>query len=508
MKRRTFLQSGLAMGLSMGGIASLTLPRSACAATSFNDYKALVCILLNGGNDSLNMLIPTDSSSYTAYSTVRDQLSVNNTSLTNSFNGGTLSANPYHVDGTNEKAYTKGYYALKNSNLGMNAVMPELAWLYNNNKAAFILNAGVLVEPTSKAQYINKSVTLPPFLFAHNHQKRALATGWADNLVATGWAGRIADAWLADGVNAATPSLGLNISYTGSERTLTGTNTTPLVLKPGRLPVYTEMDPTKTFQAKRRELFKQLTSLNPDDAFKAHYNQLLGKSMQLTETLQGLNQAPDFSALLDSYGGSLFSVPDNNTLELQDSLKGGLIRQLEAVAKMISLSAKNRTGNLYGLERQVFFVSLGGFDTHAEQARNHPVLLREVSLALAKFNTALESEGLADNVTSYTISDFARTLGNNGDGTDHAWAGHHIVMGGAVDGGKVYGNLPDLTLGGSDDTTRKGRYIPGIAMDQYTATLASWFGVDNAMIQTIFPNLHNFSSDSNDINTALLNFMV
>jgi uncharacterized protein (DUF1501 family) len=188
-----------------------------------------------------------------------------------------------------------------------------------------------------------------------------------------------------------------------------------------------------------------------------------------------------------------------------------LINQLESVAKMIDMGTKDafKSG---GYKRQIFMVSLGGFDTHSNQDTEHPLLLRELSLGLSKFQNAMEELGHANKVTSFTMSDFGRTLGNNGDGTDHAWGAHHLVMGGDgqnnpgnLMGGQMLGQLPDVTIDGTDDYSDKGRIIPSTAQDQLNASLCRWFGVDEVLMPTIFPNLQNFVTFSGDLNSAYLN---
>jgi uncharacterized protein (DUF1501 family) len=211
--------------------------------------------------------------------------------------------------------------------------------------------------------------------------------------------------------------------------------------------------------------------------------------------------AEDFFSTVDPYNQSLFypyaDSSDTSFLGLEDSLSGKLIPQLDAVARMIHLGKTD-----YGFKRQIFFVLHGGFDTHGSQADVHPVLLRELSLGLWKFQKALEELGLENNVTTFTMSDFGRTMSNNGDGTDHAWGGHHIVMGGDgnntsgnLNGGQLLGTVPNVTLGGNDDYSDKGRIIPTTSQDQLNATICQWFGVPTTDIETtLFPNLTNFSA--------------
>lgn len=192
------------------------------------------------------------------------------------------------------------------------------------------------------------------------------------------------------------------------------------------------------------------------------------------------------------YGEPLFAVPTENNLDFDHSISGKLINQLEAVANMVKIGSNINSG----IHRQIFFVQLGGFDNHASQATNHGSNLRELSLALWKFQKGLEEHNLDQYVSTFTMTDFGRTVSNNEDGTDHGWGAHQIVMSGdpAFQGGQLLGALPDLTLGGNNDFSSKGRLIPTIAIDQMNASLISWLGVDTTLMPTIFPNLSNFQS--------------
>lgn len=550
--RRDFIKSLLSLSAagSFGSLGQLALMSEALASPpAFSDYKALVCVFLAGGNDSLNMLIPTGNdtkSGYNNYQAIRGDLAVSNQDLDintvsssqTDLNNGVLGKganNPYHV-GNNQhsSAYLKGVYDLsvsKGIDLGVNGVMPELAQLITDNKASIIANVGNLVSPVTRTGILNGSASLPLFLFAHNHQQRALQTGRGDKLTGTGWAGRIADHW--QGINSSSP-LGLNISYQGNNRMLIGDQTAPLALPLGKIPSIQGMkDNTRNVDYDRRAIFKALAGVQnisgtsrankmvfdgsntftTTDPFKQLYGSLLIKSMSTFDVLLNTWDANSINyASVGSYGESLFTTPTNSDLGFGTPLGGKLISQLESVAKMIELGAQDRfsTG---GYNRQVFMVGLGGFDTHATQSGNHPLLLRELSLALWKFQKAMEELGHANKVTTFTMSDFGRTVSRNSTGTDHAWGGHHIVMGGdgagisgGLNGGQMLGHLPDLSLGGDDDYSGKGRTIPSIAQDQLNATLCRWLGVDNALMPTIFPNLTKFSSPSGGtLDSAYLN---
>jgi uncharacterized protein (DUF1501 family) len=545
MHRRDFLKRASAMG-GLGLLGSLgqlsTMRPCQAAAPAFSDYKALVCIFLYGGNDSLNMLIPYASApgkGYSDYSSVRSDLAVDDRDLDLSsvssgntdLNRGTLgsgSANPYNVNHNHTSAYTRGLYPLndKGIDLAVNGLMPELAQLIVDNRVSVIANTGTLVEPVSRADILARTAALPQFLFAHDHQQRELQTGQTNTLEHIGWAGRIADDWF--GINGGNP-IGLNISYMGNNPMMVGRNSSPLVLKSDDPP---NIDHLRTGvnngRDDRRALFQALAGIqgNTDrldfnagnttstgDYFKSAYNQLLLKSESSFDFLNSSWQATDIDfTRLDSYGQTLFSIPTYQQLGFSRNIGGALIKQLASVTKMIHMGASGVLGP--GYNRQLFLVPMYGFDTHGSQADNHPLLLRELSLALWKFQAAMEELGYANQVTTFTMSDFGRTLTKNDDGTDHAWGSNQLVMGGlgnraagTLDGGRLFGTLPDLRIGGADDHGDKGRIIPTTSQDQVNAALAQWFGVDDTLMRTLFPNLVNFQTGS-DFDSAYSDLFV
>ncbi len=515
MDRRKFLKMGLTAGAAgvVGTVVPFPMIREALAVNpGFGTYKATVCILLHGGNDALNMLVPTSATPGSGYATYQGLragagLAVNNVdlNLATAFAGaGSLASganSAYYAaadaNGTAlQNSYRKGVYDLSASKgipLGVNGMMPELARLITDNKASVIANAGTLVEPINRNEYINKLKRKPLFLFAHNHQRRAIETGIGDNLSTEGWAGRIADDWGDVNFNA---SFGLNYSYSGSGRLQMGALTGPMQLKSGAPTAFTGMDITKPGDVNRRAAFSALIN-QAAGPFMSLYSRMVNDSMGAIDQL-GANwpATSSFSAVADSYGAPLFTVPDKLTTGLGNNLSSGLIRQLESVAEMINIGR-----NTLGLKRQFFVVQLGGFDNHSDQASKHPLLLRQLSIALYDFQMAMESLGIANEVTSFTVSDFGRTSTANSSGTDHAWGSHQLVMGGdgtalspLIGGGTMIGTLPDLTPGGPDDATTNGRMIPTVATDQYAASIARWFGVNDQLMPTVFPNLANFGS--------------
>jgi uncharacterized protein (DUF1501 family) len=243
------------------------------------------------------------------------------------------------------------------------------------------------------------------------------------------------------------------------------------------------------------------------DYFKNLYNRISQRSTSTFEHLNSVWETTqlDFSTL-DSYGHDLFSIPTFEQLGFSKNIDGNLIQKLASVAKMIHMGNSQLLGT--GYNRQIFLIQMGGFDNHASQAQDHPLLLRELSLGLWKFQKAMEELGLAKQVTTFTMSDFGRTLTRSEDGTDHAWASTQLVMGGIgdqsagnLDGGKMFGTLPDLQLGGADDYGKSGRYIPTTAQEQVNASIAQWFGVDDSLMRRLFPNLANFQT-GNDYDSA------
>lgn len=517
--RRDFFKALMGGGAlaATGGVGTLYSGFGHAAAPAFNDYKALVVFYLYGGNDAYNMVIPMGQgfSSFDEYANSRGAIAVANNPLTAGRDG----QNPYAAAGGGDaEKYLGGLYEFSDyvagldgfrpdTTIGFNAMMPELAQLYRDRQAAAVVNVGSLVEPVTKAELGQKR--LPPFLFAHNHQTRAMETGWADNLNAMGWAGRLADLWEAHtttGINHGSP-LGMNVSFSGNARLMTGLMNAPSVLSPSSRRLFDRhgglFDP---------DHFRQLNrGLEQDHPLQRVLRTANRRAADLSDLIEDvyLGTADMFSHLSNPYGGALFSAPDPAELALSRGLSGQALRAFHAVARMIYVGR-----DVLKLNRQVFFVGMGGFDNHTDLASKHPLLLREISLALSDFTSAMTElqpgrDSIADEVLVATLSDFGRTLGNNGDGTDHAWAGCNLLLGGGIDGGRVLGDLPDLRLGGESDTatnpsSAKGRLIPTTAIDQYLATLCDWFGVAEADMGGLFPNLGAFETSPGQPSSAYL----
>ena len=483
--RRNFLK------LSAITTISLLTPSKFFATDSVDTgYKAIVVVHLAGGNDSLNMFIPSsndDKKGYNNYKNIRQNIAVNNNPLTLSEDGNgdlDLSAgNPYESNNSLAEGYTKGFYTHQDENgddlgLATNALMPELAHLINKQKVAIIQNCGNLIEPTTKEEFQSQTKTPPPFLFAHNHQTKLTFNGESSILDYTGWAGRIFDRYKT--LNGG-DIYGMNISVGGVTHLFDANQTSPLLINPNGPSTYNRINET---------LYQNYLALPRVEMLKNLYNKLRVHSFDMQNTILNdwQNNAYDFSSINNAYGNTLFSIPTNEQLSQSPTIKAdtNLLNQLEAVAKLVKIG-KDR-----GLKREIFYANDGGYDTHNNQSNQHSRKLRGLSLAVGDFYKALVSMGMEHEVTLLITSDFSRSTGDNGDGTDHAWGGSYFVLGADVKGG-IYGIAPDLTLDSDDDYTKKGRLIPTTSNTQYFSTVAKWFGLDDSSLNAIFPELKNFS---------------
>ena len=444
--RREFLKR--ASALSMTGVAApwaLNLAAlGEAAATNATGYKALVCVFLYGGNDYANTLVPYDTSNYTAYQAQRASIAIARDTL-----AGTVLAP------TTALASGRQY-----------ALAPELSPLmpiFNAGQMAVMLNIGTLVQPTSKLEYTNKSVLLPPKLFSHNDQQSVWQSSAPEGST-SGWGGRMGDLFAAGNGNATFTC----VSAAGNAVYLSGQSAVQYqVTANGSVPLAALKTPLFGSQA-CSDALRTLVTAPRTHLFEAEHSRVMKRSIEADAQLTtALAATPALATVF----------PAGN----------GLAAQLNMVARMIaarsSLTAK----------RQVFFVSLGGFDTHDNLLADHPALMATVGSALAAFHAATVELGVASNVTTFTASDFGRTLTTNGDGSDHGWGSMHLALGGAVNGRAFYGTPPVVASNGPDDVGQ-GRLLPGMAVDQFGATLATWFGVDNGELATVLPNIGNYTT--------------
>ena len=435
--RRKFLNYSfktMAAGGASGVLGRLGTMNAYAASNS--DYKALVGVFLFGGNDPHNTLIPlsTQKNTYQDYSTIRGQIAIPQSDL-------------WPISAGAGEAY------------GLHPKLKEIQSLFGLGKAAFLANVGNLVVPTTRQQYLGQSVKLPQSLFSHSSQQAQWQTASATDVATTGWGGRAAD--LLGPMNA--PSqFPMIVNLGGGSQFSTGMQSNPAIIPPGG-PVTLRPTPL----AARTTAFNQLLSFS---------NGLQLVQASNTVTKRGINDAAILQLALDSTPPLQTPFPTTP-----------LGAQLKMVAQIVAVR------NALGMNRQMFFVTLGGFDTHSSQLYSHEVLLEDVSKSLSAFYVATMEMGVADSVTAFTNSEFGRTLQpSSGYGTDHAWGSHAMIVGGAVKGGQIHGTFPTLALGGPDDANSRGTMIPTASIEQYGATLAKWFGVPVDHLPRIFPTLSNF----------------
>jgi uncharacterized protein (DUF1501 family) len=353
---------------------------------------------------------------------------------------------------------------------GLHPQLPHLQSLYNDDKLAFLANVGALVTPVTRQTY--QTAQLPPQLFSHNDQQ-----GFVQSLQSqsnrNGWAGRAADVLAAVNTN---QDLSMNISLSGSNLWQSGTVALPYSVNPGGVVTLARTNRASTVERdiQRVQAFENLLAQSPDHLFARVHAGMQTRAWDLA----------------DEVSAALAGVPALSTAFPASRLA----QSLQMTARMIAAR------DVLQVNRQTFFIGIGDYDTHGAQLTRHTALLAELNGALQAFYDATEELGVADKVTTFTASDFGRTLTSNGDGTDHAWGSHQVIMGGAVQGGDIYGTMPSLAINSADDIG-KGRIIPTVSVDQYGATLAQWFGLQTSDFPEVFPNLVNF--DTTDLGFML-----
>ena len=449
----TGLLSTLAQLRLMGAVASpdngpVSPPR---AGAPQPDYKALVCLFLAGGNDANNLVIPTDTANYAAYAAGRGALALPQNAV--------LPITPRTNDGRT---------------WGIHPAMTELRNLFNSGQFAVLANVGTLAYPMTKAQYTSGSVPRPSQLFSHNDQQVEWQSSIADKPFVTGWGGRLAD--LTNAFNA-NNRISMSITLNGQNSFQVGKSIDQYAVGTGGAIALTGTGTGTSVNGLRTAALNDALAMQNGNLFETAFGGVttgaLGASSLVSSVITG---ASPFTAL--------FNAANNS----------GLAQQLHMVARLVNAQQS------LNLKRQIFFVRVGGFDLHDNQVTAgattsgaHANLLRDISLSLNAFNNALTQIGAQNQVTTFTSSDFGRTYNTNGDGSDHGWGSHHFLMGGAVQGGDIYGKMPTFAIDGPDDTGR-GRWIPTTSVDQYAGTLAKWFGVSATDMPVVLPNLGRFAS--------------
>ncbi len=455
--RRTFLKK-LALGVGSSSLlatqSKLQLMQSAIAAESdyinLSDHKSLVCVFLFGGNDSFNMMVPYEQNNYNKYRNARTNMALARESL----------------------------HPLKGNQQAFHSSLPDLQRLYNDDKLAVATNIGSIIEPTTRATFKNESVQLPADLFSHSHQQEFWETGTTakNSTHPPGWGGRMIDLLSSANSNPTDPAM---FSLAGNSVWQKGLKPLDFVLNP-------------------YEGVTQIRSFTPDvwpnpnqkDSRIKAWKKIIASHENSPNLMQRF-MASTYTRTEDRINALIAELAAAQQITTEFPDDNELATELKMVSKMISIRES------LGMKRQIFFVALGGWDTHGNQLNDHAERLGKLNDAFSSFYDATVELNVADSVTTFTASDFSRTMSINGDGTDHAWAGHQLVMGGAVKGGQIHGDPMNLTIDGPDDAQDTGRFIPKYSVDQYGATFAKWMGMTDSDMLDIFPNLSNF--DTNDL---------
>ena len=451
----------------MSTLLSLQATKAAVANDNNSDYKALVCLFLLGGNDSYNMLIPRDAAEYEDYAAVRGGYDDGNT------NDGGLALNATDTlqitDAISSRTFGlhPGFGHDADGNKG---TAGGIAKLYNDGNLSFLANVGSLIEPTSRTDYNNRS-NLPVGLFSHADLQRHWMTGTPHTRSQiTGWGGRMSDLLASSNQN---PNVSMNISINGVNLFQTGGAVIPYIIG--------QNGATQIYGYGGGSVQDKIYTKTLDSILDQTYSNLLSKSFSETQR-NSIDAAIEFNTQVS---GVTFGPDVNFNSE-------SLSQRFKKIAQVIGASGELKQS------RQVFFVTLGGFDHHSNLLPGQDTLMPQISRALSSFYAALTDLGCENDVITFSASDFARTLGTNGQGSDHAWGGNQLIMGGGIDGGKIFGDyptsllIPNHPIYGNLDLGR-GRLIPTTSVDEFAAELAMWFGVSNeADLKTVLPNIGSF----------------
>jgi len=445
ISRRNFIRksaiAGLGTGLLSPSILSLkSLANSTLLNVNGGNYKAMVCVLLSGGTDSFNMLIPRGDTEYAEYATTRSNLAIPQNEL--------LSINPLNSDG---KQY------------GLHPAMPEIQSLFNNGELSIISNVGTLVEHVTKEGFWDGTAELPLGLFSHADQIQQWQSGRPHQRTPIGWGGRISDIISPINTNQTIP---MSVSLSGNNIFQHGVDTIEFAInEEGSAGIVGYNEGGGAYNQVRTSALDAMLNQTSNDPYKSTY----------ISTLKNANNAGiEFSQAIENIGEFATTFSDN---------------ELSQLFKMIAKTVAAR--EILGFEKQIFFVRYPGWDHHDDVLSQMDQMLPDLSIALGEFNSVMHELNTHDNVTTFTMSDFGRTLTSNGNGSDHAWGGNAMVMGGSINGQFRFGDFPSLQLDSSLDLG-DGVLIPQISSDEYLAEVAMWFGMENNDVSNIFPNLSNF----------------
>jgi len=455
--RRAFLQRTGQLAM-MGAASSYALGLAgigeAAAFSNAGGYKALVCVFLFGGNDHGNTLIPFDATNYARYASIRGMsgseeaagIALSRASLQN-----TVLQTP------------SGQQLTDNINYALAPTMPRLKARFDEGVMAPLLNVGPLIAPLTRAQYDNGSVPRPSSLFSHNDQQSTWMSSQPEGSP-TGWGGRIGDLALSSNTNAMFTA----INATSNAVFLSGRTAVPYQVSPAGATLFNPVQAGRLFgSTAAAQALGNVLRAGSGNVLGADYARFNDRSLQ--------------------FGTFVNDALRTVTLNTSFGTGNRLADQLRVVAQLIA--ARSRLA----VTRQVFLVSLGGFDNHDGLIGTHEALLGQVDFAIDAFYRATVELGVADNVTAFTASDFGRTLQSNGDGSDHGWGAHHFIVGGGVRGGRFYGRAPQVSLT-SNDQVGQGRLLPTTSVDEYSATLAQWFGVSASELPSVAPNIGRFAA--------------
>lgn len=506
LSRRQLLKSALCATAGSGSFASL-FPKLAMAQAAAsvrhlqgNDYRALVCIYLVGGNDCFSNIVPNRIGD-----AARAQYEESRRGTGTGPGGGQQNPSDLRLAASTLLPLTPaggGELILNGSRYGLHPSMGGLAQLFNQQRAAIIANVGTLVRPTNVADYHTSGYPLPAQLFDHAQQIVLSNSPRGDQVGRVGWGGRLAELYTASGINTNPVGLSMTISMDGENVFQSAPTVAPFFLSDWGLDRIWEVTPGRPL---RNPLLALLTAPHAHP-MEREYATRLRRSMSVSEELAFRVEA-DRTANNSAYTDDTYQpMWQAHNLPWQRADQGraqlpGLGRKLLMIARVIRQQVPLQ------MRRQLFYASLGGFDTHDHQNADLPALLAELSMAIKGFYDVINGLGLSDRVTTFTGSDFGRTLSNNGDGTDHAWGGHQYVIGGKVRGGQVYGRMPHLGITANPDNVGYGQLVPTLSCDQYAATLSSWFGVAPTDRADIFPNLQFMTGPKMAIEGPDLGFM-